>query len=104
MYFDKLGVWPRLCTLKCGVTLASYGRPGFFIRATEDPSCLKWEDPIELIHDTSNVSATSKTCGYSDLMALDDHTACVAYIHFRYKDKEGIERKTVLFQTITIED
>lgn len=101
--FADRGVWPRLCVLKCGVTLASYGRPGFFVRATSDPSCLNWEDPIELIHVPEGTSPWEATCGYSDLIPLDDHTAALAYTDFKIKDEDGIARKTVLFRTITVE-
>jgi len=100
--FDDRGVWPQLLTLDCGVTLAAYGRPGFFIRATEDPSCLKWEDRIRLIPDGTRMHKT--TCSYSDLIALDDHTAGLVYTDFTVKDENGIARKTVLFRTITVEN
>jgi len=102
--FDDLGVWPRLCTLKCGVTLASYGRPGFYLRASFDPSALKWEDPIELVHAPEGRASLAATCSYSDLMPLDERTAGLIYTDFTLKDENGIARKTVLFRTITVED
>jgi len=101
--FADRGVWPRLCVLGCGVTLASYGRPGFFIRATADPSCLTWDEPIELIHVAEGENPWRATCGYSDLIPLDEHTAAVAYTDFKMKDENGIARKTVLFRTVTVE-
>lgn len=99
--FDERGVWPQLVTLKCGVTLAAYGRPGFFIRATQDPACLKWEERIRLVEDGTRRNKT--TCSYSDLMALDDRTAGLVYTDFTVKDEDGVARKTVLFRTITVE-
>ena len=99
--FDDRGVWPQLLTLKCGVTLASYGRPGFFIRATEDPACLKWEERIRLVEDGTRKNVA--TCSYSYLFPLDDRTAGLAYTDFTVKDENGIARKTVLFRTITVE-
>lgn len=101
---DDVCAWPRLCTLKCGVTLTSYGRPGFFVRATSDPSCLTWEDPIELVHVEDGEDPWAATCSYSDIMALDDHTAGLIYTDFKVKDENGVERKTVLFRTITVEE
>ena len=101
--FADRGVWPRLCVLPCGVTLASYGRPGFYIRATDDPSCQVWEDPVELIHVAEGENPWRATCGYSDLIPLDNHTAAVAYTDFKIRDDEGNPRKTVLFRTITVE-
>ena len=99
--FDDRGVWPQLLTLKCGVTLASYGRPGFFVRATEDPACLKWEERIRLVEDGTKMHKS--TCSYSDMIALDDRTAALVYTDFTVKDENGIARKTVLFRTITVE-
>ena len=107
--FDTRGVWPRLLTLKCGVTLASYGRPGFFVRATDDPACKKWEDPIELIHsDFERIGSDGNvvsvgTCSYSDMIALDDHTALLAHSDFTIPDEAGIPRKTIVVRTISIE-
>ena len=107
-YFDFTGVWPALLTLKCGVTLATYGRPGLFLRATADPACLEWNAPIELIHSNRQPNRPGSvvnmaTCSYTDLIPLDDHTAGLAYSDFTVKDETGIPRKTMLFRTITVE-
>lgn len=99
--FDERGVWPQLLTLKCGVTLAAYGRPGFFIRATEDPACLKWEERVRLVPDGNRKYRS--TCSYSDLIALDECTAGLVYTDFTVRDENGVARKTVLFRTITVE-
>jgi hypothetical protein len=102
--FDDRGVWPQLLSLECGVTLATYGRPGFFLRATQDPACVKWEDRIELIHTPQTGKAPLNTCSYSDLIALDDRTAGLVYTDFSVRDENGVPRKTVLFRTITVEE
>lgn len=114
--FDKFGVWPSLCVLPCGVTLASYGRPGFFIRATDAPDGLSWEEPImllstELKEDAYEIPCCEpswpcewrSTCSYSDIIALDDNTALVIYTDFYYPDENGVPRKTVLCRKITVE-
>ncbi len=108
--FDSHGVWPCLLTLKCGVTLASYGRPGLKLRATADPSCKTWEDAVELIHskafddggDRSSMLDMA-TCGYSQLVAMDDHTAFLAYSDFTVPDEQGDERKCMMLRRITVE-
>lgn len=99
--FDDRGVWPQLLTLGCGVTLATYGRPGFFVRATSDPACLVWDERIRLVED--GTKRNKSTCSYSDLIALDDYTAGVVYTDFTVKDEKGIACKTVLFRIITVE-
>ena len=107
-YFDFTGVWPTILTLKCGVTLATYGRPGLFLRATEDPACRRWDAPIELIHSnrvpnepgsTVNVA----TCSYTDMVMLDDRTAGLIYSDFTVKDENGKLRKSILFRTISVQ-
>lgn len=107
--FSDHGVWPCLLTLECGVTLASYGRPGLAIRATEDPSGRVWEDPIEMF-DLTTISKEAGvkmlergTCGYSDMIPLSENTAALAYSDFTVKDDHGIPRKTMMFRTITVE-
>lgn len=106
--FDFTGVWPTILTLKCGATLATYGRPGLFLRATDDPACRRWEAPIELIHSNRIPNAPGSTvnvatCSYTDLVPLDDHTAGMIYSDFTVKDAEGKMRKSILFRTITVE-
>jgi hypothetical protein len=108
--FDDRGVWPVLLTLKCGVTLCGYGRPGFFIRATEDPACLKWEDRIEIVHTDGQPEpypghiANRATCSYCDLVALDDRTAGLVYSDFTIPDETGAPRKCMMFRTVTVEE
>ena len=108
--FDDHGVWPCLRTLKCGVTLATYGRPGVWLRATSDPSGVKWEEPIELVHsdgfkEPSRESVLVRaTCGYTNMIALDDHTAALIYSDFRVKDETGSPRKCIMVRTITVEE
>lgn len=117
--FDKLGVWPCLCALPCGVTLASYGRPGFFVRATDSTDGLTWDDPIMLIStevkpDVNEIPACPgesrcvvewrSTCSYSDMVALDDRTALLIYTDFYIPDENGENRKTLLCRKIRVKD
>jgi hypothetical protein len=70
--FDDLGVWPQMLTLKNGVTLAIYGRPGLYVRATKDPAGLQWEKRVTVVEPKTG------TCSYSALLPLSDHTALTA--------------------------
>jgi hypothetical protein len=97
--FDNLGVWPALLTLKNGVTLASYGRPGLYIRATNDPAGRSWGSRVTVV----NPGAWGKdTCSYSDLIALNDHSALIVYSDFKYPDEQGQPRKTILVRKVTV--
>ena len=97
--FDDCGVWPRLLTLNNSVTLAAYGRPGFYVRSTADPSGLEWEPRVVVVEP---VEVGRNTCSYSGLIALDDHTALLAYSDFNYPDPQGQKRKTILARTLTV--
>jgi len=116
-YFDRCGVWPQLLHLKCGVTLASYGRPGLFLRATDDPSGQVWDDPIELMpfddggleyhaqpHPRHNLPMFRHSCCYTGMVALDDHTAMLTYSDFNYDNGDGVPRKTICVRTVTVEE
>ena len=97
--FDDVGVWPQLLTLENGVTLASYGRPGMYVRATADPSGLAWGERVTVVQPGER---SKDTCSYSGLLALDDDTALLAYSDFNYPDEQGQKRKTILVRRVTV--
>lgn len=99
-YFDNNGVWPCLCTLKNGVTLASYGRPGLFLRATADAHGLVWNDRIELIPPGYY---QTDTCSYSEMIPVGENEAYIVYSDFAYPNADGIRVKTILGRKITTE-
>lgn len=64
-----------------------------------------WEDRIELIHsdripNTPGSVVNMATCSYTDLIALDAHTAGLAYSDFTVKGENGTPRKTMMFRRI----
>ena len=100
--FDQCGVLPQLLPLKCGVTLASYGRPGVFVRATDDPSGVKWDDPVTvkpLIWENSG----HDSCSYTSMVPLDDRTALLAYSDFEIPNEKGELCKCIMVRTVTVE-
>ncbi|HNX14048.1 MAG TPA: sialidase family protein [Oscillospiraceae bacterium] len=96
--FDNNGVWPCLCTLKNGVTLASYGRPGLFLRTTADEEGLDWDDRIELIPPGAY---QTDTCSYSEMVPVGDNEAYIVYSDFAYPNSDGVKVKTILGRKIT---
>jgi hypothetical protein len=97
--FDDCGVWPQVLTVKNGVTLVSYGRPGLYVRATNDPSGMKWGKRMIVVQPGP---LAQDTCSYSDMIALTDHEALIVYSHFTFPDGEGRPRKTILARRIEI--
>ena len=87
-----------MLTLQNGITIASYGRPGLFVRATADPAGLEWEQRMVVVEPAER---RQDTCSYSDLLALDEKTALLAYSDFNYPDAQGRKRKSILVRTVT---
>ncbi len=106
--FDEVGVLPQLLTLDCGVTLASYGRPGLFVRATDDPRGLIWADRVDLGIRGSMGSGDDAwawfSCCYTSLIPLDSHTALLAYADFMYPSvtNPNATAKSILVRTVTV--
>jgi len=96
--FDNCGVFPQLLTMPCGITLASYGRPGVFLRSTSDKAGLAWDTPIDC-----EVIPGLQTCAYTGLLPLDDTTALMTYSHFAWPNADGVPVKTILVRKIHIE-
>ncbi|MBQ7347218.1 MAG: hypothetical protein IJW55_04615 [Clostridia bacterium] len=100
--FDDVGVLPQIITLECGVSLASYGRDGMYMRATSDHSGLEWEDSIQI--PLSKFGSDPKSCYYTYFLALDDHTVLWVYSDFYYKtNKTADATKCVMARIITVE-
>ncbi|MBQ7347222.1 MAG: exo-alpha-sialidase [Clostridia bacterium] len=97
--FDDVGVLPQILTLGCGVTLASYGRPGLFLRSTGDVQGLVWEEATEI---TLTGGVSTPSCYYTYLLALDDTTALFFYTDCNYPNADGEGKKTVLARTVTV--
>ncbi len=90
--FDDLGVWPQMLTLKNGVTLAAYGRPGLYVRASVDPSGREWGKRVVLVPPGKYMS---DTCSYTSFLPLSDDTALIAYSDFNVAAPDGTPRKAI---------
>ena len=108
--FDSVGVKPQILTLECGVTVATYGREGLYVRATTDASGMAWEEPICI--PLSGEKLDSSSLGddkrisdyYTCLFALDSTTVLMIYTDFYYQDDGGTPKKTILARIITVQD
>ena len=108
--FGTVGVLPQMLTLDCGVTIASYGRPGLFFRTTADKSGLSWNAQTQ-ITDLSPVkkgTAQYEACGdtlscyYTGLLQIDSDTALLIYSDFYHPDGKGGYTKAIMVRTIDI--
>ena len=96
---DRLGVRPRLLVLDNGVTLATYGRPGLYLRATADPAGRRWDAPVTLVAPSETFQ--QDTCGYACFLATGPDRAFVAYSDFNWPGPDEKPRKTILVRRVT---
>lgn len=97
--FDDRGVWPRLLTLRCGVTLAVYGRTGLFLRATADRDAARWDDRVAVVPPGEY---QTDTCSYGDLAATGDGGAVVIHSAFQWPNAAGRPAKAILVRRIEV--
>lgn len=97
--FDDIGVWPQLLTLKNGITLAAYGRPGLYVRATSDPAGLRWEQRVTVLKPGALMK---DTCSYAALLTLSDSTALLAYSDFDLHNADGKRCKGMRVRQVTV--
>ena len=108
--FDYCGTQPRLHTFKNGVTVAAYGRPGLYIRATDDPSGMTWDEPIEIIPRLYGKNfaelerkVNDTSCFNPDILPLNDHEFLLVYSDSRHRDEDGSIRKSIRCRKISVE-
>ena len=104
--FDDVGVWPILTKLGNGTVLASYGRPGLYVRTLSAQAIAEerfepehWGEPVPVVPPGA---LQTETCSYSDLSAIDDDTAMIAYSDFNVPDDEGQPRKSIMVREVSI--
>lgn len=101
--FDDCGVLPFLLPLKCGVTLASYGRPVLKVRATADPAGMVWEEPVQIpIHGMHKENHMERSCFYTQMLAVGDDRALLVYTDFQYPNADGDPAKAVCVRELRV--
>lgn len=100
--FDRIGVFPSIITLGCGVTVASYGRLGVFLRLTDDPAGKVWDDPIPMELTIDREDKKFRSCSYTSLLPLSDTSFLISYSDFHYPSADGKQTKTLLARKVTL--
>ncbi len=113
----KVGVYPNVLRLECGVSIATYGRPRIYVRATSDPTGVKWQSAVEIdlpkppkgtiagtVWDTSSAvfPKNELSCCNTYLLALDEKTALMFYSEFYHDDGTGTLQKALMVRTVTV--
>ena len=100
--FDGMGVLPQILTLDCGVTLASYGRPTLRVRATSDPTCATWQDPVIVPISYTGLDFFNASCFYTGMLPLSSNTAMLVYSDFQYPNENGVGVRSILTRTVRV--
>lgn len=98
----EVGVFPNILTLECGVSVISFGRPGFWLMFADDGAGRQWRARRTLVAPDPH-SNCAATCGYSSMVALDARRLLVAHTIFRHPDADGLPRKAVVVRHVSIE-
>ncbi len=101
--FTPTGVLPRLLLLPKGVLVLSSGRPGVDLRFSFDGKGETWSKPHALVP-LSSEGIQVDSCGYTSLLALDDHSFLIAYSWFRRPGADGKPRKAILVRHVQVID
>jgi len=99
--FDNHGAKPKVITLKNGITVATYGRPGINIALTRDPAAKRWDKPIVII--PASKDFMNDTCGYAHLCPLGDNEFMLIYSDFRRKNAAGERCKAIVTKRFVVE-
>ena len=103
--FTPNGVKPRLMLLGNNTLVLTSGRPGLQLRFSVDGDGQTWTEPIDMmsfIDEDGKYSSDRETCGYSDLLAVDENTFYMVYSDFRTLDKNGDYRKSIIFRKVEV--
>ena len=106
--FAECGVDPQLLRLNCGMTIASFGRPGIYVKSSTDDGCREWNGPIKIDELGTERGDGSEigTCGYTSMVPIDDNTALLAYSEFYYPKRKEDEKmiKKIIIRKLTVCD
>lgn len=102
--FTPNGVKPHFLKLGNGTLVLSSGRPGVQLRFNLDGSGEKWTEPIEMLSFMKDDGGYNRevSCGYTDLLPIDDNTFFVVYSDFFEHNQKGEQRKAIKIRKIAV--
>lgn len=104
--FYDYGVMPVTRMLEDGTILLSSGRPGVYLRISEDTFATKWSDAVSVVSvPKQDIYAKyyEYSCSNTGLAVTGPNTAIIAYSDFTLNAPNGKRAKSILVRNITIE-
>jgi hypothetical protein len=87
------GVMPQTLRLGNGVIVATFGRPGVHLALSEDPAARQW---------SRSLGIAANSCGYTRLLALDEHSFLIAYSDFHWPAANGKLARAILVRKVEV--
>ena len=105
-YFYDYGVLPVTRQFDDGTILLSSGRPGVYLRVTDDPSAREWSDAV-LVVSVPKEDVYEKyyeySCCNTSLVVTGPDTAMITYSDFTLNAPDGKRAKSIMVRKITVE-
>jgi hypothetical protein len=97
--FTGAGVLPRLLELDNGIVALTSGRPGVQLRFMLNNNTTDWSEAFEMLPWVAN---DVFSCGYTQLLKVDENSFLMVYSDFRYRTAEGATRKAIKVRKVTV--
>ncbi len=105
-YFYDYGVMPVTRMFPDGTILLSSGRPGVYLRVSQDPLAREWSEPLHVL-EVPREDVYERyyyyTCSNTGLAVTGERTAILAYADFTLNAPDGKRAKSILTRKVTIE-
>ena len=97
--FTGAGVLPRLLELDNGIVALASGRPGVQLRFMLNNNTDDWSVPFEML---PWVNKEVFSCGYTQMLKVDENSFLIVYSDFFHKTPEGTTRKAIKVRKVTV--
>ncbi len=105
-YFYDYGVLPVTRMLSDGTVLLASGRPGVYLRVSQDESATEWSDIVPVVEvpkEDFYAKYYEYTCCNTGLAVTGPNTAMIAYSDFTLNAPNGKRAKSIMVRKITVE-
>ncbi len=105
-YFYDYGVLPVTRMLEDGTILLASGRPGVYLRISQDASAMEWSEAVPVIEvpkEDFYAKYYEYSCCNTGLAVTGPNTAIIAYSDFTLNAPDGKRAKSILVRKITVE-